>query len=90
MTMEVARILIASPCMFCHVSQRRHAIVGDEEKLATWISLEFFLGILKNAIFSEISNAPLAIIAVLNFALMVDLHSISLGNDAFDTFTLNS
>ena len=90
MANEIARISIASPCMICHVSQCRHTIVGDEGKLAAWISLEFFLGILKNTIFLEFSNAPLAIIAVLNFALMVDLQSISVGGDAFDTFTLKS
>ena len=55
-----------------------------------WISLEFFLGIMKNAICPEFSNAPLAMIAVLNFALMVYLCSVSLGDDAFDTVTLKS
>jgi len=70
---EIARISIARPCMICHVAQRWHAITRNEGKFAVWISLEFFLGILKNAILFEFSNTPLPFVTVLNFALMIYL-----------------
>jgi hypothetical protein len=58
MSSEIARISIATFCMHCHISQLRNGAIGDEEKLAVWIGLEFVLGILKNAVRSEFSNFP--------------------------------